>query len=344
MKEKPLVSVCCITYNHELYIRQAINGFLMQKTSFPIEIIIHDDASSDNTARIIKEFADMYPDIIVPIYQTINQYSLGIKPLQNIVWPIVRGKYIALCEGDDYWIDPLKLQKQVDFLEANPDYGLVHTSCQHTVKNNNKIHQNPELVSSGFVFKNLLCHDFHISTLTVCVRKELILEWSKIIEREMISKDWKMGDYPLWLEGSLHTKFGFIPDVTAHYRILDESITHSNDQQKKFEFFQSVFKIKYFFAERENVDANIRKKINIHYNKILLFYAFKLRNGKYGEIAYSYLKNNSNKIQLYEYLLYIGSKYYLYWFILNFLLKVKRKLFFIFKHNFAINIRFILVF
>ena len=274
MKEKPLVSVCCITYNHELYIRQAINGFLMQKTSFPIEIIIHDDASSDNTARIIKEFADMYPDIIVPIYQTINQYSLGIKPLQNIVWPIVRGKYIALCEGDDYWIDPLKLQKQVDFLEANPDYGLVHTSCQHTVKNNNKIHQNPELVSSGFVFQNLLCHDFYISTLTVCVRKGLILEWSKIIEREMISKDWKMGDYPLWLEGSLHTKFGFIPDVTAHYRILDESITHSNDQQKKFEFFQSVFKIKYSFAKRVNIDANIRKKINIHYNKILLFYAF----------------------------------------------------------------------
>jgi len=329
MKEKPLVSVCCITYNHELYIRQAINGFLMQKTSFPIEIIIHDDASSDNTARIIKEFADMYPDIIVPIYQTINQYSLGIKPLQNIVWPIVRGKYIALCEGDDYWIDPLKLQKQVDFLEANPDYGLVHTSCQHTVKNKNKINQNPEIVSSGFVFKNLLCHDFYISTLTVCARTKFILEWTKIIEKEMISRDWKMGDYPLWLEGSLHTKFGFIPDITAHYRILDESITHSNDQQKKFEFFQSVFEIKKFFAERENVDDNIRKKINTHYNKILLFYAFKLRNRKDGEIAYSYLKINSKKIQLYEYLLYLGSRYYLWWFTLSFLLKAKRKLYFI---------------
>jgi len=329
MKEKPLVSVCCITYNHELYIRQAINGFLMQKTSFPIEIIIHDDASTDNTARIIKEFEDKYPDIIVPIYQKINQYSLGIKPLQNIVWPIVRGKYIALCEGDDYWIDPLKLQKQVDFLEANPDYGLVHTSCQHTVKNKNKINQNPEIVSSGFVFKNLLCHDFYISTLTVCARTELILEWTKIIEKEMISRDWKMGDYPLWLEGSLHTKFGFIPDITAHYRILDESITHSNDQQKKFEFFQSVFEIKKFFAERENVDANIRKKINTHYNKILLFYAFKLRNRKDGEIAYSYLKINSKKIQLYEYLLYLGSRYYLWWFTLSFLLKAKRKLFFI---------------
>lgn len=110
----PLVSICCITYNQENYIRDAIEGFLMQRTTFPIEIIIHDDASTDNTAKVVNEFAEKHPDLIVPIYQTINQYSQGIKPWPNFVFPRARGKYIALCEGDDYWTDPLKLQKQVD--------------------------------------------------------------------------------------------------------------------------------------------------------------------------------------------------------------------------------------
>ena len=87
----------------------------MQKTTFPIEIIIHDDASTDGTAKIVKEYADKYPDLIVPILQTENQYSQGIKPSQNFVFPRARGKYIAFCEGDDYWTDPYKLQKQVDF-------------------------------------------------------------------------------------------------------------------------------------------------------------------------------------------------------------------------------------
>ena len=100
----------------------------MQKTTFQIEIIIHDDASTDRTAIIVKEYADKYPHLIVPILQTENQWSKGIRPSPTYVWPSARGKYIALCEGDDYWTDPLKLQKQVDFLEANTEYGLVYTN------------------------------------------------------------------------------------------------------------------------------------------------------------------------------------------------------------------------
>ena len=112
-----LVSICCITYNHEKYIRDAIEGFLMQKTDFPFEVLIHDDASTDGTADIIREYETKYPDIIKPIYQTENQYSKGIKISATYNYPRAKGKYIALCEGDDYWIDPYKLQKQVDFLE-----------------------------------------------------------------------------------------------------------------------------------------------------------------------------------------------------------------------------------
>ena len=108
--KNPLVSICCITYNHEKFIKDAIEGFLMQKTDFPIEILIHDDASTDGTTEIIKKYEKEYPDLIHAVYQTENQYSQGKK-----VFPILAnqasGKYIALCEGDDYWTDPLKLQK-----------------------------------------------------------------------------------------------------------------------------------------------------------------------------------------------------------------------------------------
>lgn len=121
---KPLVSICCITYNHENYIRDAIEGFLMQKTTFPLEIIIHDDASTDGTAEIIRYYAVQNPDTIKPILQTTNQFSTGTKPLAQIVFPLAKGKYIAICEGDDYWTDPQKLQKQVDFMEENPDYSM----------------------------------------------------------------------------------------------------------------------------------------------------------------------------------------------------------------------------
>lgn len=124
-----LVSINCITYNHENYIREAIESLLMQNTDFKFEILIHDDASTDNTSEIIKEYQQKYPDLIKPIYQIENQYSKGIKitPL-NI--KRAKGKYIAFCEGDDYWTDPFKLQKQVDFMEANPDYSM----CGHATK------------------------------------------------------------------------------------------------------------------------------------------------------------------------------------------------------------------
>ena len=121
----PLVSICCITYNHEQFIREAVDGFLMQKTDFPIEIIIHDDASIDGTTKIIKEYQGKHAELIKLIIQTENQYKTRGFGFLVDLFQQAQGKYIALCEGDDYWTDPLKLQKQVDFLEANPDYSLV---------------------------------------------------------------------------------------------------------------------------------------------------------------------------------------------------------------------------
>lgn len=127
---EPLVSICCLTFNHEPYIRQCLEGFIMQKTNFKFEILIHDDASIDNTATIIREYEAKYAELIKPIYQKENQYSKGISISLLNQFPRAKGKYIALCEGDDYWTDPYKLQKQVDFLETNPDYVLAFHNRQ----------------------------------------------------------------------------------------------------------------------------------------------------------------------------------------------------------------------
>lgn len=129
--EPPLVSICCITYNHENFIKQCLDGFLLQKTDFQFEIIIHDDASTDGTDGIIKEYQEKYPNIIIPIFQSENQYAKGLRGMYAaFVYPKARGKYIALCEGDDYWTREDKLQRQIDFLEENPSYSSCFTNAE----------------------------------------------------------------------------------------------------------------------------------------------------------------------------------------------------------------------
>lgn len=128
MEQMPGVSVVCNVYNHEKYIRDALDGFVMQKTSFPVEVLIHDDASTDRTAEIIREYERKYPELIKPVYEEENQYSKDVRTIRRIQRERIRGKYVALCEGDDYWTDPLKLQKQFDFMEQNPDYTLCGCS------------------------------------------------------------------------------------------------------------------------------------------------------------------------------------------------------------------------
>ena len=137
-----LVAIKCLVYNHEPYLRDCLQGFVMQKTDFPIVVIVHDDASTDNSAAIIREYAEKYPDIIRPIYEIENQYSKGdgsLGRVMNKAVDAIGAKYIAYCEGDDYWTDPLKLQKQVDFLEANPEYDMVCARFNHLVHETGEI-------------------------------------------------------------------------------------------------------------------------------------------------------------------------------------------------------------
>ena len=170
-----MVSIRCLVYNHEPFLRQCLDGFVMQQTNFRFEAIVHDDASTDGSAAIIREYAAKFPDIIKPIYETENQYSKRDGSLRRIMNAHMRGKYVAYCEGDDYWTDPLKLQKQVDFLERHPDYVM----CSHRFKIYNQSKQQMgddwhDDVTAPFSYNlNSLIHDNRYHTpATVVYRYE----------------------------------------------------------------------------------------------------------------------------------------------------------------------------
>lgn len=173
------ISICCLAYNHGAFIKQTIEGFLLQKTSFKFEILIHDDASKDNTSSIIQDFERKYPNLIKPIYQSENQHSKGGRVNFRFNFPRVSGKYIALCEGDDYWTDPFKLQKQVDFLETNKEYSI----CFHNVailqdnsfRKSNIPYPNGEILLSEYIKKG------KIFTTSIVFRNEYLKYFAKEI-------------------------------------------------------------------------------------------------------------------------------------------------------------------
>lgn len=216
--ENPLVSICCVTYNHAPYIRQCLDGFIMQKTTFNIEILIHDDASTDETADIIREYEFKYPDIIKPIYQKENQYSKGIKVSFTYNFPRAKGKYIAMCEGDDYWTDPYKLQKQVDFLESHPDYSI----CSHRYRVFYECEKKqgevlPEKVESITYDLDDYIHGFWATQPLTCLFLKSALDFSKI--KIPYGKDFSLF-FSILSKGK-----GFLSDdIMGEYRIHSEGI------------------------------------------------------------------------------------------------------------------------
>ena len=193
-----LVSVCCAAYNHSAYIRQCLDGFIMQKTNFRFDVLIHDDASTDGTQDIIREYEMKHPDIIKPIYQTENQYCKGGKISLRFNIPRAKGKYIAFCEGDDYWIDPLKLQKQVYFMEANPICNICSSGYLRK-KGNKIISLELRRSSSGGIWYGLedINHYWYCKTLTVLFRKEYIQDYSLFIAKLKFCRDYHFVYYLL---------------------------------------------------------------------------------------------------------------------------------------------------
>lgn len=227
----PKVTILCTTYNHEKYIEDSINGFLIQETDFEFEILIHDDASTDNTANIIKKYEQMYPKIIKPIYQKENQYSKGSKYFWDLLFSNAKGKYIAICEGDDYWTDSTKLQKQVDFLKDNKKY----MACYHNtgILRENKNKNNLELISNTIkdIFK---IEDFAKGKIYFHT-SSLIFRFNDKIKKKIIThySHKNFGDRFLSILLASLGPIKYINRVMSVYRIHNNGVWSSLSREKQ---------------------------------------------------------------------------------------------------------------
>lgn len=262
----PKLSVICLTYNHAKFIRQALDGFVMQKTNFSFEVIIHDDASTDGTADIIREYETKYPDIIKPIYQTENQW--GKKNIwREIVFPLVKGEYVLYCEGDDYFTEENKLQKQVDYLDAHPECSI----CFHPVAVKWEDKSKPDSIfptnrvihnKTVFTFNDLIQGNF-MQTNSVMYR------WRFHKDSLDLIKDVLPGDWYLHLLHAQVGKIGFLPDVMAVYRKHSGGIWYGAG--KEAEWYLNMFVPQINFYEAAKKQFNV-KLYNIFYNTIYSTY------------------------------------------------------------------------
>lgn len=272
--QKPLVSIICESYNHGKYLRDCLEGFVMQKTSFPFEILIHDDASTDNSQAIIKEYSEKYPQIFKPILQTENQYSKGVSIWHTIQIPRAKGKYIAFCEGDDYWTDPYKLEKQVSFLEEHPDYVLSHTSYNCYDVSKNLMHtdvsteRNNKDVSDTFEPNRILI-DYKILTLTVVCRLDACLQAISGDSDIFLTKKILMGDTQLWYGIAMNGKIHYLSDRTSVYREVAGSATKLKDPAKAYRFYLSSWELRMYLAQRDSLDRKTFDYIKNGYQNAL---------------------------------------------------------------------------
>lgn len=217
--ETPLVSIICLVYNHANYLRECFEGFIMQRVNFPIEILVHDDASTDGSAEIIKEYTNRYPQLFKPIFQTINQYSKGVHVSATYQYPRCRGKYIAVCEGDDYWTDPMKLQTQVSFMEQHKDVSMCfhnayyYDQVRSKIIGEHRIYEMDKYVDNNIIFRD----GGFIPTNSIMYRSELI---SKVNE---LSAACPVGDLPLQIAMAISGKVYYINKTMSCYRVNNSS-------------------------------------------------------------------------------------------------------------------------
>ncbi len=271
MTFQPLVSICCITYNHVRFIHDCIEGFLIQKTSFKYEVLIHDDASNDGTREIIEEYKLKYPDIIFPYFQKENQYSKGHRGFnQKYNFSRSRGKYIALCEGDDYWTDPYKLQKQVDFLEDNNEYSLVFHDYYILENNNLKLR---DIRLNETIYQEDYARVLSgVHTLTVVFRNINLVDYNEN----------NYGSYYLFLRISDYGPFKFLKESMAVYRVHEGGVYSGNSffEQCEMSLNNKVLMINFYRHNKKlhSILINTYVRYSLNY----AFQSFKSKSFKTG--------------------------------------------------------------
>ena len=301
-ENKYTVATYCFTYNQESYIEDTLNGFSKQETTFPVVYIVIDDASTDRTPEVLCTWcnnnlqieSDEEPWKQMP-YGRLREGTLKGKPHLQFVFLLLdenhyqTGKrekcfgyidewldnslYIAICEGDDYWTAPLKLQKQVDYLESNPDVVMCYTRCI-------LFNESTQTFGEEYGWQvNDFYHLFEsnlIQTLTTVFRKSVYKEYIENVRP--FSKKWLLEDYPMWLYFALRYKIHLIDECTSVYRYLEESASHSNNFEKQVKFEQSVLDVRKFFAQMCPNSQELITKADEKYHDMLFYEASKCQN------------------------------------------------------------------
>ena len=303
-----MVSVMCNAYNHEAYIRDALDGFVMQKTNFRFEVLVHDDASTDGTADIIREYEKKYPELIKPIYQTENQRSKGGGRVGKIQRARVRGKYTAICEGDDYWTDPLKLQKQYDAMEAHPEVDMCAHAAKMVKAETRKLVRMlaPKDYDTILTAEEVIAGGGgYVATCSLFYRSELDTDIPRFRQKSNM-------DYYLQIHGSLRGGIIYFSDCMSEYRVSangswtmrikkneDKMLKYVNGSCRRLETLNEDTDYKYDKAIKKSIARNefLRLSVQDQYKE--------LRRGKYREIYLEQERKERIKIILKQYFMFL---------------------------------------
>ena len=290
-----VLSVCMLTYKHERFIEESINSILNQKTNIYFELIISNDCSPDNTDIIINKIINTHPKASQIKYFK-HSKNIGMHKNLDFVLKMASGKYIAFCEGDDYWTDINKINKQIDIFNTYDNVGLIHHDANYLFDKTNRIikdfhKKNKILTSNGRVFHELLIHN-NIFTLTVMFKSDLLKYYYQILDKSIFL----MPDYVMWLSFSQHTDFYYMPESMATYRVLENSASRSNSFEKEINFLQSYYNIKKYFIEKYNIiNLNLDEIENYYkFNKVLIYSKYNM-NKEISRIRYELTPRTMNE-------------------------------------------------
>jgi glycosyltransferase involved in cell wall biosynthesis len=277
--DNPLVSVKMLTYNHAPYISRAIEGVINQKTCYPFELVIGEDFSTDGTREIVHDYQKRFPDIIRVIT---SEQNVGVKKNNKRTTDACRGKYITICEGDDYWHHPEKIQMQAEYLEDHPDCGLVYTSFD-------VLHIKPEKRINDYlkyrkfnipedIDISSIVNYFHVSagimTCTVMIDRATVNLVRDADPYLHMSPAFLMGDIQMWAEISIHKKVHYIPKSTATYVISPSSMTRNRDVVKQARFNLSAAKIYLYLCQKHKLGGSEFNKFYDHFLRSKLQFAY----------------------------------------------------------------------
>jgi len=262
------VSIVTITYNQEAIISRTIDAILSQKTNFDITLIIGEDCSTDNTLQIVLAYQKKHPDKIKVITSDTN---VGIEKNYLRCYEASQTEYVAICDGDDFWIDPYKLQKQVDFFEKNKEYGLLGTMVKYYNATTKSYIKETKIDTDykEYSFESIFIQN-PLTASTVLFRGELLTQFLELYQKNKTELKGFL-DYSLWMFFSSKMKVGVLKDVTTAYTLSENSISQNTDYAKAWKYRYRNYKhFKFFSSYFKNLDKKTLDKA--HYNRAIWYY------------------------------------------------------------------------